>query len=926
MPSQTQTVEITMADHGHGHALFDEAIENVQNTISAKDRSTFRHHADVSSLIEGLRSLADVPSKDQRRVVACSRKFTLFARSFSPYFDVLKDLDQVRPDWLGWFWGMLQLVFKAASKYAIFLEKVAQLLESIAHVLPVYRQIYQSCKAQYQSNNHDGRLVVLMSYVYADLMQFCLDVYRMFSRCSQGGKLRHLRLSSTPIIWRPLDSRFAQLEQRLWRHKKWFESETASQNHDHDQVSQNRREYVGFLAAQAEKIELGEGEEHRMARRLRRIDKVKNWLSNCCAYQDVYEHRIRERHPNTSSWFLNSTKYSKWKNAPFNETLANDTDELEQTWHDRVLFVQAKPGFGKTFISTSVIDDLSAKAEDLNISDDPPSTAYFHFNAAHIYCTHSNDAFRALAYQLVHAHRHDRPTLDALSLLIRKASNKEKASSDDVVAVLSLLLRQHSTFLVIDGVDECNDVETFLTLLPEVCRKSDTRAILFSRPSIEIPLEYQKWASDSPHIVSLSEEDNVADIEACVTESLNRMADQGFFGISMDRTLIQNVARKSDGTFLWASLLLKLLQSPVLSPNERRVALEQAQYLEGVEALYHNIFSILDQQPQNEKQTSADAFCWLSSSINRLCIPAFQTALATGPGKSIKESQDICEFTDSITRLTCGLIEVTDCSIIFSHSSVKEFLQSPKFVDSDFGLYDSSKVHARLATRCLTFLAHNIPKRPLQRLQPYIRPATTSPNAQSSGLSMRTSRSGDSGYKSMSSSSDTETPHMHPHAPPNAAAATTAPPFDAQLPFLRYAALCWPIHLSKALACTSASASTPHTPWLVPLSHFLTDRPALTAWVEASWRYSLPPNVSRLVPLLSELKAAVPPATVEGRELRWVVNGLRELGERLRELREWGVTVGGNPSLVWQWDQRLGMGEGERYWPVWDERAGAIRA
>lgn len=496
----------------------------------------------------------------------------------------------------------------------------------------------------------------------------------------------------------------------------------------------------------------------------------------------------------------------------------------------------AKPGFGKTFISTSVIDDLRAEAEDLNISDDPPSTAYFHFNAAHIYCTHSNDAFRALAYQLVHAHRHDRPTLDALSLLIRKASNKEKASSDDVVAVLSLLLRQHSTFLVIDGVDECSDVETFLTLLPEVCRKSDTRAILFSRPSIEIPLEYQKWASDSPHIVSLSEEDNVADIEACVTESLNRMADQGFFGISMDRTLIQNVARKSDGTFLWASLLLKLLQSPVLSPNERRVALEQAQYLEGVEALYHNIFSILDQQPQNEKQTSADAFCWLSSSINRLCIPAFQTALATGPGKFIKESQDICEFTDSITRLTCGLIEVTDCSIIFSHSSVKEFLQSPKFADSDFGLYDSSKVHARLATRCLTFLAHDIPKRPLQRLQPYIRPATTSPNAQSSGLSMRTSRSGDSGYKSMSSSSDTETPHMHPHAPPNAAAAATAPPFDAQLPLLRYAALCWPIHLSKALACTSASVSIPHTPWLAPLSHFLTDRPALTAWVEASWR------------------------------------------------------------------------------------------
>src|SRR4051812_13726781 len=111
-------------------------------------------------------------------------------------------------------------------------------------------------------------------------------------------------------------------------------------------------------------------------------------------------------------------------------------------------------------------------AQDLDTIGEPPTVAFFHFNAAHLYCTHPNDAFRALAVQLVHAHRHDRKTLDALALLMRKTVIQEKASSDDVLAVCSLLLRQHSTFVVIDGIDECSDPDLFLTLLPELCRKS----------------------------------------------------------------------------------------------------------------------------------------------------------------------------------------------------------------------------------------------------------------------------------------------------------------------------------------------------------------------------------------------------------------------------------------------------------------------
>jgi hypothetical protein len=612
----------------------------------------------------------------------------------------------------------------------------------------------------------------------------------------------------------------------------------------------------------------------------------------------------------------------------------------------------ANPGFGKTFISDAVIDDLSADAQDLDIDDEyePPSTAFFHFNAVHSYCTHPSDAFRAMANQLIHTHRHDRLTLDAVSLLSRKTSCHAQASSDDVVAVLSLLLRQHPTFLVIDGIDECSNTDQLLCLLAEICKKSDARVILFSRPAIKIPSEYQKWPSDSPHIVYLSTESNMEDIQAYLSTNLHRMADQGFFGINMDRSLIPKVAERSNGMFLWACLLLKYLQSPDLSPDERQVALQQVHRLEGLNSLYQHILAMLDLRSSQEKQLAANLFRWLALSINRLCVPSLHVATASTPHQVTFEHTSLAEFTRNISSVTCGLVEITDCGVVFTHRSVREYLQSSKLESYTFTLHNELDAHRHLAARCLSFLAHEVPKRPLGKLQSHTRPAPVTIGT-SSGTSMRTSRPDDSGYKSMSSASDMRSIITTVFAP----AANTLPPVPEQLttsskidyPFLRYASLCWPIHLTRALSHPHYHPPTPtdlpkDLPWLPHLSAFLTDRSAVTTWVEASWRFNLPPNLSRLVPLLDALRSQVPPATIQGRELRWVVHEMRELCDALTELKDmFGTTLRNNPSLIWQWRGKGGawgcvgdvVGGGgvasggvekKSYWPVWDVDTGIV--
>jgi hypothetical protein len=525
-----------------------------------------------------------------------------------------------------------------------------------------------------------------------------------------------------------------------------------------------------------------------------------------------------------------------------------------------------------------------------------------------------------MACQLLRSHQHDCSTLDVVCLLLRKTSFQEHAINEEVLDVLSILLRQHPTFIVIDGIDECSDSETFFTSLARLCRGSDTRVMIFSRPNIKIPLEYQKWASDAPHILTLTSKHNASAIQQHLVYGLSLMADQGFFGISMDRSLIAQAAQSTNDVFLWASMLLNFLQTSVLTSAERLAILRNIQSLEGLEALHRVMLKALARRTQHEKRVIADVIRWLSFPIHRMCPAALRAALSTHHPDA-PEATHVTEIMDALPELTCGLIQSTNDTISFAHRSIREYLQSPLSQDSEFSIHDGSSVHAHLAARCLSYLTHDVPKRPLSALRPHSLPMLPVIPS-SSGASQRTSASEDSGYKSLSSS-DGDNNTILPMMP--AAASNTRPnsiriiPFDTHLPFLRYAALCWPIHLSRALSPSSHSSGTTSTyetlAYLPSLAAFLSSRLAVTVWVESSFRYDLPPTLTRLIGPLADLKAEIPPSTVEGRELRRVVSKMRDLSERLVGLkRECEGVFRQNPSLLWQVD-----GPGESYWPVWEE-------
>jgi hypothetical protein len=90
----------------------------------------------------------------------------------------------------------LLFTLQVASDHVLFLEKVADMFEVMANVLPPYQEIYLVCRQRMDSMHvaaEDERLTTLMSYTYADLVKVCLDCYCIFFRNNHSKSIQHMK-------------------------------------------------------------------------------------------------------------------------------------------------------------------------------------------------------------------------------------------------------------------------------------------------------------------------------------------------------------------------------------------------------------------------------------------------------------------------------------------------------------------------------------------------------------------------------------------------------------------------------------------------------------------------------------------------------------------------------------------------------------
>jgi hypothetical protein len=312
----------------------------------------------------------------------------------------------------------------------------------------------------------------------------------------------------------------------------------------------------------------------------------------------------------------------------------------------------AKPGYGKTILSATIIEDLDVNPHN---STEPvdylPSTAFFHFESEEPLRRRSTEVLRAVAAQLIHARRKERITIDALCMLIdTTGSGQLCASNKDVQEVLTLLMEQYPTYLVFGGVDECVDSGPLLSKVFEVCQIVDSKVLLLSRPNQVFPISYRR-VRDHLWVVQLPTLDNTEDIRSFLGENLENMFLEELFGEKpLPETVLADIIIRSNGMFLWARLLLNYLYSPALTPRERYEAVLLVNLLEGIERLYLKILDALGGQFQREKEVAADIFKWISASCYPLSIAVLHTALAIVLGQPISDLGYLLDFKKSLSK------------------------------------------------------------------------------------------------------------------------------------------------------------------------------------------------------------------------------------------------------------------------------------
>lgn len=52
---------------------------------------------------------------NRSKLAVCCKKIGFFAQAFAPYFDVIGIFVQIKPEWAGWFWGVLRLILQACA-------------------------------------------------------------------------------------------------------------------------------------------------------------------------------------------------------------------------------------------------------------------------------------------------------------------------------------------------------------------------------------------------------------------------------------------------------------------------------------------------------------------------------------------------------------------------------------------------------------------------------------------------------------------------------------------------------------------------------------------------------------------------------------------------------------------------------------------
>ncbi|KAJ7658318.1 ankyrin repeat-containing domain protein [Mycena polygramma] len=399
------------------------------------------------------------------------------------------------------------------------------------------------------------------------------------------------------------------------------------------------------------------------------------------------------RHNDTGSWFLEDTKFAKWKEQP------------------GCLWLRGNSGTGKSVLSSIAIDHLFDYRR-VKVTNSYPATpnfgiAYFYFDFRDETKQLRETMLRSIIMQL----SEQSPTpYSVLDQHFKSCQGGKFPTHDDLVAMLDTILAEFAgTYIVLDALDECDEHDRLVQFLATLRGwVKPVHLLVASQPRT---LFLESLAFKEASVVVLEPDATHADILQFVKSELE--LNSKLKHIKKAKDAAPKIVDKSNGMFRMAACLLQEL-------TRKRLGVD-ANIDKILAKLPNDLFGIYTRflQPIDEDDLVyvAALLRWLAFSARPVTLCQLDDALAINfsePDQWVFEPENRGRV-DVVCGLLEGLVTVLPATptssqhqarLSLAHSSVNDYIVSEKFLEQYKEDLKEAHSHTFLAQSCVTYLLH----------------------------------------------------------------------------------------------------------------------------------------------------------------------------------------------------------------------------
>lgn len=445
-------------------------------------------------------------------------------------------------------------------------------------------------------------------------------------------------------------------------------------------------------------LQIEHNAEHEEATRRKEIQEIETYFDISSSSEDDLFTAKDKRMTGTCEWFLAKPAYCNWY------------DLTAQT--SRVLWVTGKPATGKSVLASHIIEELQNNEE---------NCSFYFFKYSNPSKSLLSNCLISIACQMA---RHNSSVRENLARAMRE-NNKSVGENNNERLLwhkffLNLIFKAdlQKCFWVIDGLDECeNSTAVFKTLLSGLSEDISLRILVTSRDTQTLRSAFAELGPENFRHETISTMDTLPDIRAFVEARSTTL-------ISMKPetrlTLVEKIVEKSEGSFLWTSLVLKEL-SHTYSEDEIARVLEEVP--KDMNPLYHRTLDLMSRS-LGGKDIAKSIITWTTCALRPLKLDELEGAL------KFSGCQEISNLEATI-HSTCGQLVIVDRfgNVQLVHETAREFLIADD-LQSEFAV-KVEDANTQITKACLGYLASDEMKKPrlVRRLNPSLQPKKQLPFA-----------------------------------------------------------------------------------------------------------------------------------------------------------------------------------------------------